>query len=154
MAHQWQIGFKISSMRYIITLSSLLMVISDRILFEQPQILRITVSNVREERGHVLVALYSSPEDFMTSRFISLKLPAKGKEVTGSFDDVPGGVYAISVLHDLNSDEALNKNALGIPLEGIGFSNNATGRFGPPDFKKVAFEFPKTKELNIELKYW
>ena len=141
-------------MTYIIALSSFLAFISDQILFEQAQTLTITVSNVKGERGHVLVALYSSPEDFMTSRFVSLKMPAKGNQVTGSFNDVPNGVYAISILHDLNSDEILNKNAIGIPLEGVGFSNNATGRFGPPDFMEAAFEFPKTKELNIDLKYW
>lgn len=107
---------------------------------QQNQTLTITISNVKDERGLVLVALYESADDFMKERFMSLKLPSKKGKVTGVFTNVPPGTYAISVLHDTNNDGEINKNALGIPLEGIGFSNNASGKFGPPGFEKATFE--------------
>ena len=141
-------------MKYLITLSCMLATVNIRIAFAQSQSLKITIDNVRDEHGSVLVALYKSADDFMNNRFMSLKLPARKDQVTGSFDDVPPGLYAVTVLHDVNNDMKLNKNAVGIPVEGVGFSNNATGRFGPPDFNKTAFEFPKNRELVISLKYW
>jgi len=119
----------------------------------QTHSLKIVINNVKDDRGTILVALYQSSADFMKKRFMSLKLqPVKGK-VMGSFENVPSGVYAISVLQDLNNDMELNKNRIGIPQEGVGFSNDIFGRFGPPDFEKVAFEFPKKSELLINLKY-
>ncbi|MEI9920931.1 MAG: DUF2141 domain-containing protein [Bacteroidota bacterium] len=124
------------------------------LLVIQDHSLKVTIRNVKNEQGSVLVAVYRSADDFMNKRFRSLKLPAVKGQVVGSFDDHPPGVYAISILHDFNNDMELNKNGLGIPLEGVGFSNDATGRFGPPDFKKASFEFSESKELIIDMKYW
>jgi uncharacterized protein (DUF2141 family) len=41
-----------------------------------------------------------------------------------------------------------------VPLEGYGFSNNAQGSLGPPDFKEVAITLDEAhKEISISLIY-
>jgi uncharacterized protein (DUF2141 family) len=56
--------------------------------------------------------------------------------------DVSPGTYAVRLYHDENGNEELDTNLLGIPQEAFGFSNDAGGRFGPPDFEDAAFTLP------------
>ena len=45
----------------------------------------------------------------------------------------------------------MDKNMMGIPKEAYGFSNNAKGFFGKPDYKDVKFEL-KSSEKQIDIK--
>jgi uncharacterized protein (DUF2141 family) len=38
--------------------------------------------------------------------------------------DVDAGTYALSIFHDVDNDNKLSTNLLGMPNEGYGFSNN------------------------------
>ncbi|HSK41756.1 MAG TPA: DUF2141 domain-containing protein, partial [Arenibaculum sp.] len=60
---------------------------------------------------------------------------------------VPAGRYGIAVLHDLDGDGALDRTVFGMPTEPFGFSNDAFGFMGPPEFDAMAFEVtdPVTK---------
>ena len=40
------------------------------------------------------------------------------------FTDLPAGVYAVSVFHDENMNQKLDKNFVGVPKEEYGASNN------------------------------
>jgi len=54
--------------------------------------------------------------------------------------------------HDLNSNDELDKNFLGIPTEPYAFSNNARG-FGLPPYKKAMFKLDsREKILEITIK--
>jgi uncharacterized protein (DUF2141 family) len=67
--------------------------------------------------------------------------------------DIPFGKYAVSVFHDENSNEILDSNLFKIPTEPYGFSNNARGRFGPPDFEDTRINFSSdTQIFEISLK--
>ena len=66
---------------------------------------------------------------------------------------LPFGKYAISIFHDVNDNEELDANFIGIPKEPYGFSNNPKSSFGPPGFDAAAFEFEKDGfEIEIILK--
>ncbi|WP_317168907.1 DUF2141 domain-containing protein [Lunatibacter salilacus] len=45
----------------------------------------------------------------------------------------------------------LRTNALGIPRDGFGFSNDTMGTFGPPSFEKAAFKVTAGKN-NVSIK--
>jgi uncharacterized protein (DUF2141 family) len=45
----------------------------------------------------------------------------------------------------------LDTNFLGIPKEQFGFSNDARGTLGPPDFESASFELIKYKKMMINL---
>jgi len=121
--------------------------------FAQEQNIKVIIENVKDEQGSILIALYNSEAHYMKERFRELKLAAHKGQVSGVIENVPAGTYAISVMHDANDNLQLDTNAMGIPIEGFGFSNNAMGMFGPPAYKKVVFDFPKQKEIVIKMKY-
>ncbi len=41
-----------------------------------------------------------------------------------TFEDLAPGEYAIRLMHDENGNGSLDRNPLGMPIEGYGFSNN------------------------------
>jgi hypothetical protein len=57
------------------------------------------------------------------------------QEVQIVFTNLSYGRYGISLYHDENANGKMDKNLMGIPKEADGFSNNAKGFFGKPDFK-------------------
>ncbi|MCP4088374.1 MAG: DUF2141 domain-containing protein [Gammaproteobacteria bacterium] len=85
------------------------------------------------------------------------QLPAEladDETIRAHFKSVPAGWFVIAVLHDADSNKEMATNALGIPKEGYGFSNNPKSYFGPPDFDKAAIylEPDETKQVLIVIK--
>jgi uncharacterized protein (DUF2141 family) len=66
--------------------------------------------------------------------------------------DLPIGTYAIGVFHDVNGNNSLDTNFLGIPKEQYGFGNDATGSFGPPSFNDAAITVSKDATHTIILR--
>lgn len=58
------------------------------------------------------------------------------------FEGLAPGTYAVSALHDENSDAIAQVNWLGIPTEGVGTSNDAQGLLGPPKWDDAKFDLP------------
>jgi uncharacterized protein (DUF2141 family) len=70
------------------------------------------------------------------------------------FTDLPAGVYAVSVFHDENMNQKLDKNFVGVPKEGYGASNNPKKKMGPPSFEEAKFQLSGTEQsLEIKLMY-
>ena len=105
------------------------------------QDVKVTVTDLRSEKGKVLACLTAKPRAFpdcnKDPQALS-KVVAAGETVAFTFHDVPPGTYAISLLHDENANGRADK-ALMIPKEGFGFSRDAKVRMGPPKFDSAAF---------------
>jgi uncharacterized protein (DUF2141 family) len=117
--------------------------------------LTVTVDNVRSDRGAILAALYDSEASYMKQPLAraTFKVKAAAGEVQYVFHDLPAGKYALTAFHDENANGQLDKNLLGIPKEGYGFSNS-NGSVRPPAFSQAAFEFDgTTQSINITLRY-
>lgn len=103
-------------------------------------ILNIKVAGIREAAGDLLVSIYDDatafPDDASKSAYV-VKVPVKYSEMYIHVSNLPPGDYAIAVLHDKNSNGKMDKNALGMPKEDFGFSNDAMGTFGPPSFDRA-----------------
>ncbi len=99
---------------------------------------------------------------FKDSHIEQLKKEVIGRQIISAakvnvscqFKNVPNGSYAISLFHDENSNGAHDKNSLGIPNEGYGFSNNPKARFGPPNLKERLFKVVKNTEMEIKINYY
>ena len=82
-------------------------------------------------------------------------MPVTLPVTTACFALTAPGYYAVALFHDENGDHHLNTNALGIPTEGYGFSNNPTLYFGPPDLGKVRFSLhPGDNAVAVRMKYY
>ncbi|MEZ4384179.1 MAG: DUF2141 domain-containing protein [Nannocystaceae bacterium] len=102
----------------------------------------VRMSGFRSDEGKVMVALFRGSDGFPSSpdkAYRSAITKIRGGRASVDFIDLPPGEYAISVIHDENNNDTLDTNFLGIPKEGIGTSNNAKARFGPPKFRDAKF---------------
>jgi hypothetical protein len=65
----------------------------------------------------------------------------KASQATCRVTGVPAGNYAIAFFHAQQNETQLTPGLFGKPTQGYGFSNNAAGSFGPPNFTAAAFAY-------------
>lgn len=118
--------------------------------------LHLTVNKVKNNQGVVRVLLFKGPDGFPDAvekahSNASVKIENGKAKIT--FENLPEGTYALSVFHDSDNTGKLRTNAFGVPRDGYGFSNNATGTFGPPSFDKASFKVTAGKnQVEIDLR--
>ena len=112
----------------------------------------VTIENIKGDKGSIRMGVFDKEQDFLKKAIDGRVVKANGKEITVVFENLKPGTYAISVIHDENENTELDTK-MWIPKEGIGFSNNVMGNFGPPSFEKASFTVTDEKTLNIKLKY-
>ena len=104
--------------------------------------LEVHVDGLRSAEGEVRVALHRQTPGAKAVGDAgvvgaSFRAAAPGT-VRFVFPDVGPGAYAVAAFHDADGDGDLATNFLGMPTEGYGFSNGATGFMGPPSFEDAA----------------
>jgi uncharacterized protein (DUF2141 family) len=117
----------------------------------------VVVAGVRNDVGSMMLAVYDSADGFpsdSTKAVRRIVRPCEADSMVFVLPDVPAGVYAVSVLHDENSDGKMATDFWGRPSEGYGFSRNARGFMGPPGFDKAAFALAaEPLTVRMELSY-
>jgi uncharacterized protein (DUF2141 family) len=82
-------------------------------------------------------------------------VPARPGTVEARVIGVPPGTYAIQAFHDENDNMDLDRTFIGFPKEGLGFSNDAPMKYGPPSFDDAALAVPDTgAAAALTLKYY
>lgn len=115
--------------------------------------LSVTVNGVANTHGHIIVSVCDK-QTFLKRCALSVSEEARNGSVTARFGDVPAGRYAISVLHDENDNKKMDRNFIGIPKEGYGFSRDAKVIAGPPSFDDAAFDVAEAAgEQVLSLRY-
>ena len=119
----------------------------------------VEVSNIKKA-GEIHVAVYDNAEAFEADR------GEKGGAAPGIMDgtivmveagtstfeyELPAGQYAVGIFHDVNLNNKMDNNFLGLPKEQYGFSNNARALFGPPSYEDAAFELKGDTKQSIDL---
>ena len=114
--------------------------------------LTIRIDNMDSNAGQVVVAIFSSDEDFLKQPIREDFITTDNNEVVFAFKDIIPGDYAISAFHDRNANGKLDTNFLGIPSEPFGFSNNPKILFGPPSFTQSKINIlDQDISLNMKL---
>ena len=120
--------------------------------------IHVTVLDIRNSTGTVACALFESaegfPVEFLRSATNIMVIKVRKTRARCDFEDIPPGSYALGVIHDENMNGKLDLNALGIPTEGYGFSNDAKGWLGAPTFAAASFRYDgRNLDLAIEMHY-
>lgn len=125
---------------------------------QQNSQLAVEVGGLRNQQGQVCLSLFATGRGFPSRNTNAVQnqcvaITAIPQLVT--FQDVSPGSYAVAVLHDANNDSEVNRNALGIPREGFGFSRNPVIQTGPPDFGDavILVAGPRTN-IQVQLNYF
>lgn len=119
--------------------------------------LTINVESLRNSKGVVQYALYnmdgSIPDENYDRYFRKGIAVIRNNRSTLTFNDLPAGRYAVSILHDENENGKIDKKFLvPMPNEGVGISNyESIGLFNRPNFSKASFRVDSslTKPVNI-----
>ncbi len=126
-------------MRYPLTIALLLSALA-----AQAGELRLELEGAGLAGKQVRVAVYSAnaPEQFSSDEkyYRGLVNEANGDRLSVLVGELPPGRYAVAAYVDNNRNGRQDKNFLGMPQERYGFSNDARGSFGPPDFAAAAFD--------------
>ena len=115
--------------------------------------INIEIQNIKNTTGKLSIGLYNKSENFpiISKVYKGVHLDIDSHTLKYTFKKIPHGLYAVSVLHDENSNAKLDKSFLGIPKEGYGFSNNVKIIFLPPTFKDAKFKV-STQNINLKIK--
>jgi uncharacterized protein (DUF2141 family) len=119
--------------------------------------LTVRVNGLRNDKGRVAIALFASPADFPDQKRALAGQLAKIEKghAAATFSGLEPGLYAVAVLHDENQNDKMDFNFLGMPLEGYGFSNDASAPFGPPSFDAAAFKLsPRASYIPVKARYF
>lgn len=118
--------------------------------------IQVRITGIESNKGQLALLLFKGGDGFpsdYTKAVHQVMIPAVSPATVYTFSDLPAGTYAITVMHDENKNNELDKNMFGIPEEGIGVSNNALNMFGPPVFNKCAFNLngaPAKVEIQLD----
>jgi uncharacterized protein (DUF2141 family) len=101
--------------------------------------LRVTVSGGPATPATLYVALFDSAEAMAADKPLAAQtLPMRDGTAQLLFIGLAPGRYALKSFADENGNGKLDTNMVGVPTERYGFSNDATGRMGPPAFDAAA----------------
>jgi len=126
--------------------------------------IHVTVSNIKEAKGKMAWALFAAKDGFPNKRENSVQhgfwdiegstSAAEGGEILKAIyliENVADGEYALSVYQDLDLNQKMKSNWLGIPKEPVGVSLNPKVRMGPPRYDDSKFDFKGSISLDIKL---
>ncbi len=112
--------------------------------------LTINVRLTEHAHGELAYLIFASPSGFPGDRDKALRrgflrIP-DGAQQLRIETDLPPGTYAASVYEDLNGNQKLDRNLIGIPKEPVGVSENSSKHFGPPRFDDCSFRLGRTAQ--------
>lgn len=118
--------------------------------------LHLTFEGLRSQKGSIRLCLWHDAAGYpdcahgtgATKESVSAANPVI--DITG----LPPGDYAVSAIHDENDNKKLDKSFIGMPTEGVAFSNNAKVSFGPPKFEKVRFHVEGETTQTLRMRYF
>jgi uncharacterized protein (DUF2141 family) len=120
--------------------------------------LDVHFTGLRSTKGMVRACLTRNPKHFPQCQNDPQAVKASvaaGPNARMQFTGVPAGEYALTVLHDENSNFRADM-LMGIPREGVGFSRNPVLRFGPPRFEAARFSMAgeQDRDEGVTIKYF
>ena len=115
----------------------------------------VVVSSLVSTTSVVRLYFYNTAEGFLKSGkwIFSKAVKPEGKREFTLPVELPKGEWAVAITQDLNNNEKIDKNFIGIPTEPYAFSNNIRPTMAAPKFEECKFMVDKPgKVISIVLK--
>ena len=115
--------------------------------------IHVHISGIRNAQGTVKAVLYGpDPQTFLVKgkKADKEREPAQQGTMTLCVAARQKGHYAVAVYHDENDNHKFDRNLIGLPTEGFGFSNDPAFYLAPPSFEESAFEV-KGDLIHVEI---
>lgn len=108
----------------------------------------------RLQGASLMVAVFTEPAGWLRQPKLGQRFSLEGVvdgKLTVVLRNVPEGPVAVTVFQDANGNGRVDMNAMGIPVEPLGFSNDAVGQFGPPKFEQAVFTPVAGQPVRVRL---
>lgn len=109
----------------------------------------LNITNIESIEGKLFLSIYQDAQSFKKKaplKTISVQVDGKDMTIT---EKLPQGEYVFFVYQDLNENDKLDRNFLGMPKEPVGYGNHKGGR--PGGFNKLKIEIKENKSVDIKL---
>ena len=116
----------------------------------------VTIDGLHNAQGSVFIGLYATPSKFLNGNQNDAmkKVRASTAPITVAFDNLPPGTYAVGAYHDENSNDHLDTNFIGLPVEGYALSNGVRAIMAKPTFQQAAFAVgAEDKPVALHIRY-
>jgi uncharacterized protein (DUF2141 family) len=117
--------------------------------------IQVDAEKIRSTTGMMACALFNVADGFpdvQAKSFQYVYVSINSGVASCEFKDIAAGTYAVSVFHDENDNKKLDKNFVGMPLEGYGVSNNIRHMMSAPGFKESSFQLNGEVDKNIKIR--
>lgn len=107
----------------------------------ETQAVTVVVSALVSTTSTVKLYFYNTREGFLKSGKWAFSKAVKPEGKSGFLlpVDLPTGEWAVAITQDLNNNDKIDKNFVGIPTEPYAFSNNVRPTLAAPDFNECKF---------------
>jgi len=115
--------------------------------------IKVVITNIKSQKGIIRIGVFNNSKSFLNKgeEFMTLEKRPSGETLVFYLIGLKKDDYAISLYHDVNSDDKCNMNLLLRPTEPIGFSNNVKLKLFKPSFEDCKFTANSDMEITIRL---
>ena len=111
------------------------------------------VENFENNKGICQACIFQSAASFEKMQALQcVNATVKDNRASFSFTNLPDGTYAIFVFHDVNRNNKMDRNFLGIPKEGYGASNNKLPFAAAPKFSENKFVLSNQSSIQLKIR--
>lgn len=112
-----------------------------------------SVTQLTSNKGVCRACLFSNADAFQKMVALQcLTVPIVNQKALFTFSNIPKGKYALFVFHDVNENNRLDKNWLGIPKEGYGASRNKLPFAAAPAYEPNSFVLNNKDSLFLPIR--
>jgi len=109
----------------------------------------LNITNIETIEGKLFLSIYQDAQSLKKKEPLkTVSVQVDGKEMTIT-EKLPQGEYVFFVYQDINENDKLDRNFLGMPKEPVGYGNHKGGR--PGGFNKLKIEIKENKSVDIKL---
>lgn len=118
----------------------------------------VQLESLRSTKGSIILCVWNSASAFPDcDKGKPIARQSVAATTAGTtpvvFRDIAPGAIAISAFHDENGNGRFDANFIGLPLEGVGLSNNPKMGFGPPKYRSAVITPRPGTVVRIKMAY-
>ncbi|MBB6111974.1 DUF2141 domain-containing protein [Mucilaginibacter lappiensis] len=117
----------------------------------------IKITDIRSGKGKIILNVFKDNDSYDKNQPYKKFTFDKKALINGTLTvhvEIEPGVYGITLVDDENEDGKINKNFVGIPKEGFGFSNFFMTKMKKPSFDDFKVDLKSTEhKVDIKVKY-
>lgn len=121
-----------------------------------PNDIEISITGLKSEKGQVVIQVFKDEQGYEDQKpFKKLIFDKKGFEhgaIKVTVKLAPGN-YAFTMIDDENLNGKIDKNFIGVPKEGFGFSNFLMEKMQKPKFGEFVVNLMRAGNITMKVKY-